>query len=144
MTRHLDDDKKDEIISSLKSEINYREGMELTHGSGNYARPPYENYKIGKLRQKLNDYRGSAHSPGEARKESMDLYGYSVKNAMHTIRLLSMGIELLEEGCLYPDRRDRDAETLKEIKRGEWTLEQVSSHARNLYDKASQAHKKAS
>jgi Predicted nucleotidyltransferase len=70
---------------------------------------------------------------GEKRKLLVDKYGYDCKNAAHLIRLLRMGIEFLAEGTLYVERQD-DATQLLEIKRGEWTLEQVKTESERLFN----------
>jgi hypothetical protein len=54
------------------------------------------------------------------------IYG-NCKNAAHLIRLLRMGAEFLKDGQLNVLRED--ACQLLEIKRGEWTLEQVKTEA---------------
>ncbi len=69
---------------------------------------------------------------GEKRKAIVRKYQYDVKNAAHLIRLLRMGIEFLETGELRVFRA-MDAEELKQIKRGGWTLEQVKAEAEMLF-----------
>ena len=69
---------------------------------------------------------------GEKRKAMVRKYQYDVKNAAHLIRLLRMGIEFLETGQLRVFR-SLDADELKEIKRGGWTLEQVKAQAEGLF-----------
>src|SRR2546426_550851 len=69
---------------------------------------------------------------GEKRKAIVRKYQYDVKNAAHLIRLLRMGIEFLETGQLQVFRTT-DAEELKRIKRGEWTLEEVKQQAEQLF-----------
>jgi len=69
---------------------------------------------------------------GEKRKAIVRKYQYDVKNAAHLIRLLRMGIEFLETGQLRVFRA-MDAEELKQIKRGGWTLEQVKTEAERLF-----------
>jgi len=71
---------------------------------------------------------------GEKRKQLVKKFGYDTKNASHLIRLLKMGIETLTEGKLYVKRRS-DASMLLEIKRGEWSLEEVKRYAGNLFEK---------
>jgi len=58
-------------------------------------------------------------------------YGYDPKNASHLIRLLKMGIEYLQTGELKIFRTD-DAEMLKDIKTGKWSLERVKKEAKLL------------
>jgi uncharacterized protein len=76
---------------------------------------------------------------GEKRKGLVEKYGYDCKNAAHLIRLLRMGIEFLTEGVLYVERRN-DATQLLEIKRGEWTLDQVKSEAEHLFRLCEEAY----
>jgi len=70
---------------------------------------------------------------GEKRKRLVKKFGYDTKNAAHLVRLLRMGIEFLKDGELYVERHD--AQQLLEIKRGEWTLEQVKTEADRLFKK---------
>ena len=70
---------------------------------------------------------------GERRKALVRTYQYDVKNAAHLIRLLRMGREFLETGELRV-YRTTDAEEIKSIKRGEWTLEQVKQEAEKLFE----------
>jgi len=71
---------------------------------------------------------------GAKRKSLVEKFGLDVKNACHLIRLLRMGIEFLIEGELYVQRKD--AQQLLEIKRGEWSLEQIKAEADKLFKKA--------
>ena len=77
---------------------------------------------------------------GDKRKQLVRKHGYDSKNAAHMIRLLSMAIEYLNSGTMFVDRTDRDADMLKEIKRGEWSLEQVKGCATNLFSLASNCY----
>ncbi len=69
---------------------------------------------------------------GEKRKAMVRRYQYDVKNAAHLIRLLRMGAEFLETGILQVYRTG-DAEELKRIKRGGWTLDQVKAESEKLF-----------
>jgi len=69
---------------------------------------------------------------GEKRKAMVRKYQYDVKNAAHLIRLLRMGSEFIETGALQV-YRTTDAEELKIIKRGGWTLDQVKAEAERLF-----------
>ena len=68
---------------------------------------------------------------GEKRKNMVRRYQYDVKNAAHLIRLLRMGAEFVETGTLQVYRTE-DADELKRIKRGGWTLDQVKAEAERL------------
>jgi len=74
---------------------------------------------------------------GEKRKRLVEKFGYDTKNAAHLIRLLRMGTEFLSDGVLHVKRHD--AQELLEIKRGEWTLDQVKSEAEKLFVLADKA-----
>ena len=75
---------------------------------------------------------------GEKRKAMVRKYQYDVKNAAHLIRLLRMGIEFLETGQLQVFRTS-DADELKRIKRGAWTLDQVKEQAEQLFGRIERA-----
>jgi predicted nucleotidyltransferase len=75
---------------------------------------------------------------GEKRKRLVERHGYDTKNASHLIRLLGMCIEAMTEGVIYPTRPE--AAKLKEIKRGEWTLEQVKKEANRLFELAHESY----
>ena len=75
---------------------------------------------------------------GEKRKELIEKYGYDCKNAAHCVRLLKMGTEFLSSGELNVFRHD--ASMLLEIKRGEWSLEQVKKEAKRLFNLADEAY----
>jgi hypothetical protein len=70
---------------------------------------------------------------GEKRKAMVRKYQYDVKNAAHLIRLLRMGAEFIQTGTLQVFRTT-DADELKVIKRGGWTLDQVKAEAQRLFD----------
>ncbi len=79
---------------------------------------------------------------GEKRKAMVRRYQYDVKNAAHLIRLLRKGAEFLTSGRLQV-YRTTDAEELKQIKRGHWTLEQVKAEAERLFAGIAEARQKS-
>ncbi len=76
------------------------------------------------------------------RKELVDRFGFDPKNSSHAVRLLRMGIEFLTEGVLYVHRHD--AKELLEIKRGEWSLDQVKTETARLLVLAEEAYVRSS
>lgn len=54
-------------------------------------------------------------------------YGYDTKHAMHLVRLLRMGAEVLETGVLLVKRPD--AQELLDIRAGKWTYDEVVEYA---------------
>ena len=64
------------------------------------------------------------------------------KNASHLIRLLLMGIEVLDNGSPKVFR-DKDADMLIDIKTGKWPLEKVKDLAKELFEKAKESYDKS-
>jgi len=75
---------------------------------------------------------------GEKRRALVEKFGYDTKNAAHLIRLLRMGTEFLVEGELHVLRED--AKQLLEIKRGEWTLDEVLQEADRGFKMAEESY----
>lgn len=75
---------------------------------------------------------------GAKRRELVERFGYDTKNAAHLIRLLRMGIEFLETGDLEVERHD--AEELLRIKRGEFSLAQITEDAERLFEQSKRAY----
>ena len=76
---------------------------------------------------------------GAKRKALVEKYGYDIKNAAHTIRILRMGVEFLNTSQLNVFRHD--AAELMEIKTGKWELDKVISLADKLLKDAELALK---
>jgi predicted nucleotidyltransferase len=107
---------------------------------GKHVYKSFTGYAYGQLhRMTHHEFHGRM---GAKRKGLVEKYGYDCKNAAHLIRLLRMGIEFLVEGNLYVLRED--ASQLLEIKRGEWTLEQVKTEADKLFKLAEEAYIRSS
>lgn len=66
----------------------------------------------------------------EARSELEELHGYDTKHAMHLVRLLRMGKEVLVHEELFVKRPD--AEELLEIRNGSMTYEEVVAYAESM------------
>lgn len=78
---------------------------------------------------------------GDKRKRLVLEHGYDAKNAAHCVRLLRMGLELFRDGGFLVSRPD--AEEIRSIKTGQWTLEQVKEHARDLFAQIESACQKS-
>lgn len=76
----------------------------------------------------------------EKRSELEDKFGYDVKHAMHLIRLLRSGIDILETG-IVPVRRS-DAAYLLDIRNGKYTYEEIVKESETLKDKIEVLSKK--
>lgn len=57
-------------------------------------------------------------------------YGYDTKYAMHLIRLLRMGVEIIRDGIVLTYRPDR--EELMEIRNGLWCYEKLIAYAESM------------
>lgn len=79
-----------------------------------------------------DDYHRWVEQRNPARAELESKYGYDTKHAMHLIRLVRMGKEILETGELHVDRRDIDAQELLSIRNGAMTYDEVISYAEQI------------
>ena len=66
-------------------------------------------------------------NPEGKRAETVAKYGYDVKFAYHVVRLLGEVEQILLEGDLTLDRKDR-AEQMKSVRRGEWSQDKIVSY----------------
>lgn len=140
MTRFVDNNlERDKEIATLNAEIQHRHDMERVYGPGNYAREPYRDWSIQKLKTRYNDLRGVSGYMGEKRRKNVERFGYDVKHGAHAIRLLRMGAEFLRTGSFNVDRTGIDAEELKDIKRGLWPLERVQAESERQFAEAEDA-----
>jgi len=64
-------------------------------------------------------------------------FGYDGKHAMHLVRLLRMGFEIISTGQVVVTRPD--AEELLEIRNGSWPLEQLLEYATAMEIKIEEA-----
>lgn len=103
---------------------------------GRHVYKAFTGYAYGQL-HRMTHHAFHGHM-GDKRKQLVGKYGYDCKNAAHLIRLLRMGMEFLKDGELHVERYD--SQQLLEIKRGEWTLEQVKAEADRGFRMAEQAY----
>ena len=83
----------------------------------------YATSRVKKLETEL-------HQPTSVRAASKEQFGYDTKDAMHLVRLMRMGIEILEGKGVVVKRPDADE--LQAIRNGEWELSKVLNHAEEL------------
>lgn len=62
------------------------------------------------------------------RPELVEAFGYDVKYASHAVRLAHQGLELMQTGRLSLPMREDERRWCLQVKRGEWTMEQVLVH----------------
>jgi uncharacterized protein len=99
----------------------------------------YESF-VGYAKSQLNKMGLPGHRAymGAKRKELVQKYGYDCKNAAHSVRLLRMGIEFLETGELNV-YRTTDADEIRAIKRGLWSIDQVKAEVGRLSNRIASA-----
>lgn len=66
------------------------------------------------------------------RPEIIGEFGYDTKAAMHTLRLLYEGIELMKDQWVTLPRPPQERELLLAVRRGEWSEDRVIEHAKRL------------
>jgi predicted nucleotidyltransferase len=59
-------------------------------------------------------------------------FGYDTKAAMHTLRLLYEGIELMKDHRVTLPRPNKECELLLEVRRGEWSEDRVIQYSNQL------------
>lgn len=84
-----------------------------------------EQYKEAK--EKHEHYWRWKNNRNAARGELEEQFGYDTKHAMHLVRLLRMGVEILSEENVKVKRPD--AEELLAIRSGAWTYEELIKYA---------------
>jgi len=78
----------------------------------------------------------------EKRSVLEEKFGYDVKHAMHLIRLLRSGLDILENGYVPVKRPDKDY--LLDIRSGKYTYEEIVAESERLTQKVEEISKKSS
>jgi predicted nucleotidyltransferase len=84
--------------------------------------------------REYNNYQNWKKNRNAARAELERKSGYDTKHAMHLVRLLRMGREILTTGQVLVDRRGIDADELVAIRNGHYTYDQIVEMADGLHD----------
>ena len=87
-----------------------------------------EEYRSAK--EKHEQYWTWKKNRNAARNELEEKYGYDSKHAMHLVRLLRMGQEILETGIVQVRRPD--AQELLAIRNGSWTYDQLLQYSEQM------------
>ncbi len=85
----------------------------------------FRGYGLSQCKRMAKDENVYGGYMGARRKELVDRYGYDIKMASHSVRLLRMGREFLLTGEMVVDRRGTDDQELLEIKQGKWSVGRV-------------------
>jgi uncharacterized protein len=76
------------------------------------------------------------------RDELTDQFGYDVKAAMHVLRLLYEGIDLMRNGRITFPRPEK--EMLLKVRTGGWSQDRIVQHAQRLFQEFEQATQESS
>lgn len=99
-----------------------------------------EQYKLTHTQWK--NYWNWKNNRNEKRSELEEKFGYDTKHAMHLIRLLRTGKDILEHGVV-PVKRE-DAKFLLSIRSGEFTYEEILKQSSSLIEEIEVLYKKTS
>lgn len=86
-----------------------------------------------------NSYQSWKKNRNKKRQDIEQKYGYDTKHAMHLVRLMRMGLEVLERGEVNVFRPDR--EELLAIRNGAWEYEKVEAYAEECDKKMDELYK---
>lgn len=93
----------------------------------------YDEHKYKEEKKKRGQYTTWMAERDPSRHETEVKFGYDTKHAMHLVRLLRTGYEVLTEGKLLVKRPD--AAELLDIRNGKWSYDQLTSYADEMLNK---------
>lgn len=111
--------KREMVLTSTKISDMVRENRKMFLHKGAWHK--FKGYAYSQL----NKLQVKNPKPGTRRFEMVEKFGYDVKFAYHTCRLMSEVEQILTEGDID---LMRNKEQLKSIRRGEWSLEDIRNH----------------
>jgi predicted nucleotidyltransferase len=89
--------------------------------------------------EEWNSYESWKNTRNDKRQALEAKFGYDTKHASHLVRLMRMGMEILETGKVHVFREDR--EELKAIRNGAWTYEEVVDYADKCEERLNELYK---
>jgi len=92
----------------------------------------YMGYADAQLRRMKGERGTGKHGQ---RDELVVQHGYDTKAAMHTLRILLEGIELMKSGWISLPRPADEKLWLLQVRRGEWSMDRVCLEANRLFSK---------
>lgn len=105
----------------------------LTNSRSDFIKLLQKSQQYQNALREWNAYQSWKKNRNPTRAGMEERSGFDLKHAMHCIRLLRSGLEILQTGEVIVDRNDAgDADELKSILQGEFTYEQVTKLADNL------------
>ena len=113
----------------------------LTNSRGDFIKLLQKSQQYQNALREWNAYQSWQTNRNPTRAGMERQSGFDLKHAMHCIRLLRSGLEILRSGEVFVDRQDvGDADELKAILHGELTYEQVTKIADDLVAELDRAY----
>jgi uncharacterized protein len=113
----------------------------LTNSRGDFIKLLQKSQQYQNALREWNAYQSWQTNRNPARAGMEKQSGFDLKHAMHCIRLLRSGLEILRSGEIFVDRQDvGDADELKAILHGDFTYEQVTKIADDLVTELDRAY----
>jgi uncharacterized protein len=113
----------------------------LTNSRGDFIKLLQKSQQYQNALREWNAYQSWQTNRNPTRAGMEKQSGFDLKHAMHCIRLLRSGLEILRSGEVFVDRQDvGDADELKAILHGDFTYEQVTAIADNLVAELDRAY----
>jgi uncharacterized protein len=113
----------------------------LTNSRGDFIKLLQKSQQYQNALREWNAYQSWQTNRNPARAGMEKQSGFDLKHAMHCIRLLRSGLEILRSGEIFVDRQDvGDADELKAILYGDFTYEQVTKIADDLVTELDRAY----
>ena len=105
-------------------------GIDLEKVSPELLKVVHQEQAFKSAMKTWSQYQNWKANRNEARAELEAAHGYDTKHAMHLVRLLRLGKEILTKGTLTVRRPD--AEELLAIRRGAWTYDELMEYIQPL------------
>jgi uncharacterized protein len=113
----------------------------LTNSRGDFIKLLQKSQQYRNALREWNAYQSWQTNRNPTRAGMERQSGFDLKHAMHCIRILRTGLEILRSSEVHVDRQDAgDAEELKAILHGEFNYQQVSELADNLFAELDRAY----
>jgi predicted nucleotidyltransferase len=136
-SKYLKQDRRTVALEFLQTALHNQLNTLAALGKNGYVKDEYveaaerELQFVNALRdwQRYQEWKKSRNKKRAVLEEK---YGFDCKHAMHLIRLLRCGKEVLLTGKVNVDRTNIDATELKEIRDGAWPYEQVEEYATSM------------
>lgn len=138
--KYIKEDRKEVFIPYIQNTLRSQLNTFTILGKCGYIKDEYldqaekELAYQNKLREWKN-YEDWKKTRNKKRAELEKKYGHDTKHSCHLVRLLRMGAEILENGKVYVDRSNIDAEELKDIRNGLWSYEKIEEYANSMDQK---------